>query len=162
MRVTVCTYRARYSGSFDLCPSFKVPQNITDISNFTNLRKVHFLDIFTNPDTTCDSGEVRVQMPSRIACHSVQEMIFEFRKPDGIIVDWTCIAMHWRIRNSGVCREFMVQTNVYSNREDMILSERDALQVAERLIRQGSLSAFNRREPLQFTLFKYKKGFKAR
>jgi len=97
-------------------------------------------------------------MLSQIACHNVQELIFEFRKPDGIVFDWTFLANALADPKFDHLQVIHVQADVYGTEEDTMLSERDAWQAAERSIRQGALSVFDRRGLLHFTLFKYNKG----
>jgi hypothetical protein len=88
----------------------------------------------------------------------VQELIFEFRKPDGIVFDWTFLANALADPKFDRLQVIHVQADVYGTEEDTMLSERDAWQAAERSIRQGALSVFDRRGLLHFTLFKYNKG----
>jgi len=61
----VCTQCAQYSSHFDVYHSFTVPPGITDISNCTNLQKVHF----------CSISEILTPWPLRLCvcvCKRVQ------------------------------------------------------------------------------------------
>ena len=99
-----------------------------------------------------------VQILSQIACHSVQELIFEFSKPDSIVFDWTFLANALADPKFDRLHVVRVQADVYSTDEGTMLLERDAWRVAERSIRQGALSVFDLRGLLHFTLFKYNNG----
>ena len=85
-----------------------------------------------------------VQILSQITCHSVQELIFEFRKPNGVVFDWTFLANALADLKFDRLQVVRVQAEVYSSHEDMMLLEQDAWQAAERSIRQGALSLFDR------------------
>jgi hypothetical protein len=99
-----------------------------------------------------------VQMLSQIGCHSLQELIFEFSKPDGIAFDWTFLANALTDPRFDCFQVVHMQADVYSTNEGTMLLEWDAWRVAERSIRQGALSVFDRRGLLHFTLFKYNNG----
>ena len=92
-------------------------------------------------------------MLSQIACLSVQELIFEFRAPDRIDFDWTFLANALADPKFGRLQVVRVEAYVYGDDENRMVSARDAWQVAERSIRQGALSEFDRRGLLRFTLF---------
>ena len=154
----VCTQFVGYSCSFDLTLVFKGLHTVIDIRNCTNLQKVHFCDIIRNPEILISPTLFAVQMLSQIVCHNVQELIFEFRKPDGIIFDWTFLANPLADPKFDCLRVIHLQADVYGTDKDTMLSERDAWQATERSIRQGALSVFDRRGLLHFTLFKYNKG----
>jgi hypothetical protein len=92
-------------------------------------------------------------MLSQIACLSVQELIFEFRGPDRIDFDWTFLANALADPKFDRLQVIRVEADVDGYDENEMVSERYAWQVAERSIRQGALSVFDRRGLLHFSLF---------
>lgn len=126
---------------FDLYSSFEVPQNVIDIRNCMNLQKVHLPVIFRNYVALASLTSLMVQMLSQITCHSMQELVFKFRTPGTIVFDWTFVANALADPKFDCLQVIHVQADVHGT-EDMMLSKRDAWQVAERLIRQGALLVF--------------------
>ena len=80
-----------------------------------------------------------VQILSQIACLSVQELIFEFRTPDGIDFDWTFLANPLVDPKFDRPQVVRVEADIYSNDENIMVSVGDAWQVAERSIGQGAV-----------------------
>ena len=84
-----------------------------------------------------------VKMLSQIMCHSMQELKFEFRRPDGIVFDWTFLANALTDLKLDCPQVIHVQDDIYGTDEDKMLMGWDAWQVVERSIRQGALLVFN-------------------
>jgi len=84
----------------------------------------------------------------------VRELVFEFGKPGWIVFDWTFLANALADPKFDRLQAIRVQADIYGGED----KEWDAWQVAERSIRQGALSAFDRLGLLHFTLFKYNDG----
>jgi hypothetical protein len=82
----------------------------------------------------------------------VQELIFELIAPGSIRCDWTFVANALADPKFDRLQVVRVEADVYGDDENIMVSARDAWQVAERSIRQA-LSMFDRRGILHFTLF---------
>ena len=76
----------------------------------------------------------------------------EFRRPEGISFDWISLANILAGPTFAQLRSIHIAADVFATRADTICLERDEWQTAERSIRHGALSMFDRRGILHFSL----------
>jgi len=87
----------------------------------------------------------------------MEELMMEFRRPEGISFDWTSLANILAGPTFAQLQNIHIEADVVPNGVHAICLQEDAWQTAERSIRHGAVSMFDRRGILHFTLFEYKR-----
>ena len=88
----------------------------------------------------------------------MEELMMEFRRPEGISFDWTSLANILAGPTFAQLQNIHIEADVVPNGVHAICLQEDAWQTAERSLRHGALSMFDRRGILHFTLFGYEWG----
>ena len=81
----------------------------------------------------------------------MEELMMEFRRPEGISFDWTSLANILAGPTFAQLQNIHIEADVVPNGVHAICLQEDAWQTAERSIRHGAVSMFDRRGILHFS-----------